>query len=111
MFVDGSQQQQGERTFEILVESEPAGARIELNDGYEGVTPLKLSVLGNLDGTWKLDTQITALPVNPGQQVQTKFFHSFDHHQIPKRIFFDMSLIRVQQPSIDVNVNTGDPNE
>lgn len=94
----------------IFVETDPPGARIEVNNGYEGIAPLKISVPARPDGTWAENTKVTASPVLPGQQVQTKFFWQFDHHKIPKRIFFDMNLVR-PRPSIDVNLNNGEDDE
>ncbi len=93
------------RAAEILVESDPPGARIEMNDGYEGTAPLRLKVPVKADGRWADTAKITASPVVAGQQVQLKLF--FPGQSVPKRIFFDMNLVR-SRPSIDVNIDSSD---
>jgi hypothetical protein len=77
------------RTF---IESDPPGARIEINSQYVGVTPLRVNI-PRRDAEWDpISITIVASPVIPGQQVQTKYV---GHNEpTPTHIFFDMSLVR-----------------
>ncbi len=93
------------REMGIIIDTEPEGARIEVNDEYQGVSPITVMVTANPDGTWMQSTDIRALPIYDGQYVQSKHFYAFDQRKVPKRILFDMNLVR-PRPSIDVNLNT-----
>jgi hypothetical protein len=77
-------------THQVEILSEPAGARIEVNDNYVGDTPLTITVATNL----YLPTVIRALPIYAGQWTQTKVFGYglFTPSEVPSRIFFDMRL-------------------
>ena len=101
-----------DRKIEIL--SEPAGARIEVNDDYVGDTPTTISVPCTPDGRFTENTVIRATPTRPGDYTQTKFFsggYGYGYRNlyrnlnssIPKRIFFDMRLGPVPE-SIDINL-------
>jgi hypothetical protein len=60
------------RQVEIL--SEPPGARIEVNDNYIGDTPITTTFQCSPDGRFLETTSIRALPTQPGDYVQFKFF-------------------------------------
>ena len=85
--------------FEVLVETSDPGSRIELDGEYVGVSPLKVTVWGDRDGTFHGGgdghTVFKAYPVKPGQFVQTKSFlngaQQFmfgQEDRVPKRLFF-----------------------
>jgi hypothetical protein len=82
--------------------SEPAGARIEVNDDYVGDAPITLQIPQDAQdpGYFTKNTVIRALPTEGGDYVQTKVFTG---DRIPSRIFFDMHL-GPARPSVDVNV-------
>jgi hypothetical protein len=89
---------------EIL--SEPAGARIEVNDDYVGNAPITVEIPQSA-GYFKTTTTIRALPTEAGDYTQQKMFFApllNDGVKIPSRILFDMHLVPAT-PSIDVNVN------
>ena len=102
------------RQVEIL--SEPPGARIEVNDNYIGDAPITTTFHCSSDGRFLETTRIRALPTQPGDYVQSKFFSggyptdsalrgystSNLNDTIPARIFFDMRLGPVNR---DINVN------
>jgi hypothetical protein len=75
-----------------LIESDPPGARIEINSQYVGTTPLRVNI-PRLDSNWStISVTIIASPINPGQQVQTKYIAS--NESTPTHVFFDMNLVR-----------------
>ena len=90
----------GTIAYKVQVESNEPGVRIEVNQEYVGQTPLILTVFGDKDGTFhnfgSSQYVIRALPVKPGQNIQTKIFRTGGwfgaEDTIPKRIFFDMGL-------------------
>ena len=90
----------GTIAYNVLIESSEPGVRIEANNDYIGNTPLTLKIFGDKDGTFhnfgSYDYVIRALPVKPGQHVQTKVFHTGqwfrDEDKIPKRVFFEMGI-------------------
>ncbi len=90
---------------EVLIESDPPGARIEVNDEYKGTTPLTVSIAVQPNGSAEHFTRIVALPV-PGQAQQSKSFmpSRFGEFPVPKRILFVMNL-GTAKPAIDVNVH------
>lgn len=81
----------------VEVDSSESGARIEANQEAAGKTPTTLKVFGDKDGTFhnfgSYHYTITAYPVRPGQEPQTKDFRTggwfTPEDRIPKRIFFD----------------------
>jgi hypothetical protein len=85
----------------VEVESSEPGARIEADNEYVGKTPLTLKVFGDKDGTFhnfgSYHYTITAHPVRPGQQSQTKDFRTggwfTPEDRIPKKIFFDFGPV------------------
>lgn len=89
--------------FVTKVISIPSGARIELDGDYLGDTPLEINwEVGEVyssRGLFRRNHIIKALPLYEGQYVQIKVFRGgFQHYQsdkVPKRIFFDMNLVRV----------------
>lgn len=92
---------------DMRVISQPPGARIELNNGYMGETPLSIKVPCSPDGRFLETVIVRALPIIEGHYSQTKIFHGgytmIRNDQVPPTIFFDMRL-SPSNPSIDVNV-------
>jgi hypothetical protein len=98
----------------VEIISEPAGARIEVNDNYVGDAPITVEIPQS-GGYFTRNTVIRALPTEGGDYVQTKHFSGSipdvwypetvgtARDQIPSRILFDMHLGQVT-PSVDVNV-------
>jgi hypothetical protein len=90
--------------FKIVLESDPPGARIEVNGEYIGVAPTTYTVRGNGDrsfnGSWVQGGDIVFTATPPHDQtnlyVQKKafspsaFFKQGDH--IPERMLFDMHV-------------------
>ncbi len=75
-----------------LIESDPPGARIEINNQYIGTTPLRVDI-PRRDAEWDLiPVTIIANPTIPGQQVQTKYIGPDE--PTPTHVFFDMNLVR-----------------
>jgi hypothetical protein len=88
--------------FQIAIDSDPEGMRVEVNDEYVGVTPTSYTIPGNADrsfnGSWVQKPDITFVATPPHDRtdlyVQSKsfspsaFFKQGDH--IPEKIFFDM---------------------
>jgi len=102
--------------YPTYIESEPSGARIEVNNEYIGKTPLtkilprtyRYQFKGLLFGGNQITTlgsvAITAYPVKPGQQTQTKYIGS--DQAMPRHIFFDMSLVPANPPQkIELDIN------
>ena len=91
-------------SFQIAIESDPQGARIEVNGDYIGTAPTTARVQGNADrsfnGAWVQGSSIEFVATPPHDQtnlyVQRKFFSPSaffkqgDH--IPERMLFDMHL-------------------
>jgi hypothetical protein len=85
----------------VEVESSEPGARIEANNDYVGKTPCTLKIFGDKDGTFhnfgSYYYTVTAYPVRPGQQSQTKHFRTggwfTPEDKIPKKIFFDFGAV------------------
>jgi hypothetical protein len=90
---------QGTVAYEVQIDSNEPGVRIETNKEYAGPTPLVLKIFGDKDGTFHSfgnpNYIIQAVPVKAGQNLQTKYFHTGDDFigddKIPKRIYFDMA--------------------
>jgi hypothetical protein len=89
----------GTIAYQVLIESSEPGVRIEANQEYVGTTPLQLKIFGDKDGTFhnfgSPEYVIRAVPVRPGQYMQTKVFRTgkwfAPEDMIPKRVFFDMT--------------------
>ena len=89
----------------VDVESSEPGARIEANNDYVGKTPCTLKIFGDKDGTFhnfgSYHYTVTAYPVRPGQQPQTKDFRTggwfTPEDTIPKKIFFDFGPVSESQ--------------
>jgi hypothetical protein len=87
---------QGTIAYLVEVDSSDPGARIEANNEFVGKTPMTLKIFGDKKGRFhnfgSYHYTITAYPVRPGQQPQTKdfrtggWFNGVD--QIPKKLFF-----------------------
>jgi hypothetical protein len=90
--------------FKIAIDSDPPGARIEVNGEYIGVAPTTYTVRGNDDrsfnGSWVQGGDIVFTATPPHDQtnlyVQKKafspsaFFKQGDH--IPEKMLFDMHV-------------------
>jgi hypothetical protein len=103
----------GMSTRQVEILSEPPGARIEVNDNYIGDTPITTTLQCSPDGRFLETTSIRALPTQPGDYVQSKFFFggypaysAFGgypaNNNLNDAIFFDMRLGPVNR---DINVN------
>ncbi len=97
----------------VEIVSEPAGARIEVNDNYVGDAPITVEIPQN-GGYFTQKTVIRALPTEAGDYVQAKHFSGNipdvwypetmgSRDQIPSRILFNMHL-GPATPSVNVNV-------
>jgi hypothetical protein len=99
-----SRSQSAQQPKEIQIISEPAGARIEVNDDYVGDAPITIKVPQN-NGRFTKTTLIRALPIEAGNYVQTKSFYGPEGlpfaeaapsgADIPSRILFDMRLTSI----------------
>ncbi|KKK92718.1 hypothetical protein LCGC14_2700150, partial [marine sediment metagenome] len=79
---------------------------------YIGNTPIDIQWEGWNERTFNNDHKVRALPIHPGQQIQSKLFWGRSSwlrkyaKPIPETIFFDMNLIRYQPidspPTFDV---------
>lgn len=78
----------------IQIVSEPAGARIEVDQDYVGNAPLEIKV-PQRDGNFTRSTTIQATPTSAGQVVQSKYFNYSS--PIPSRVLFTMDLLPVPQ--------------
>lgn len=90
--------------FKVAIDSDPQGARIDVNGDYVGKTPTSYVVKGNADrsfnGSWVQGGEIVFTATPSSEQtnlyVQTKsfspsaFFKQGDH--IPENMFFDMHI-------------------
>jgi hypothetical protein len=78
--------------YTIKIISDPPGARIEVDNDYVGDAPIEIQVEGGRERIFLCfpTTQIRAIPIYPGQSVQTKTFYQRD--KIPNTILFDMNL-------------------
>jgi hypothetical protein len=74
-----------------LIESDPPGARIEINNQYVGNTPLRVNIPRLNTALDTISVTIVATPIIPGQEVQTKYI-GFDE-PTPTHVFFDMNLV------------------
>ena len=85
----------------VEVESSEPGARIEANKEYTGRTPCTLKIFGDKDGTFhnfgSYHYTVTAYPIRPGHQPQTKDFRTggwfTSEDRIPMKIFFDFGPV------------------
>src|SRR5437660_1438953 len=71
---------EGTIAYQVEVESSEPGARVEANNEYIGKTPCILKIFGDKDGTYhnfgSYHYTLTAYPLGPGQQPQTKDFRT-----------------------------------
>lgn len=87
----------GTIAYYVQVECSEPGTKIEANGDYLGTAPLTVKIWGDRDGTFhnfgSYTYTIRALPVRPGQQVQTKEFRTggwfTPEDMIPKRGYLD----------------------
>jgi len=87
----------------IEVLTEPAGARIHINDAFAGYSPVKAPVRrmwrGDPQYPMTLDlVKIEALPVGAGQCVQTGVFGQ-NSAKTPPQVSFNMTACAPAQPS------------
>jgi hypothetical protein len=101
--------------FQVAIDSDPQGARIEVNNDYVGKTPTTYSIAGNSDrsfnGNWVQGSMIEFVATPPADQtnlfIQKKvfrpsaFFQQGDH--IPEKMLFDMHV-----KSEQFNINVGE---
>lgn len=105
----------GTIAYEVIVESEQPGCRIEVDGDYVGMTPIKIKVFGDRDGTFHsfgtMNWVIKAYPPKgSGGMVQVKQYGTggwfTPEAKIPKRIYFNTDLDAVKpKERIDVNIN------
>src|ERR1051326_485998 len=90
---------QGTVAYNIPVESNPSGAKVEVNYKLAGVTPLTIKIFGDRDGTFHNfgsdEFIIRAYPPNGGTFPQTKIFKTgafgVKDDKVPERIAFDFT--------------------
>jgi S1-C subfamily serine protease len=91
----------GTIAYYVEVEASVPGVKIEANGDFIGTTPCTLKIFGDKDGTFhnfgSYTYEVRALPTRPGEIVQVKTFRTggwfTPEDRIPKRIFFEMSLV------------------
>ncbi len=106
----------GTIVYQIMVESNTEGARVEVNGDYIGKTPISVKVFGDRDGTFHdfgtEDFVIRVFPVKTGQKIQTKVFRTgrwfSAEDKIPTRLYFDLDL-NEEGFTIDVPKNPEEP--
>ena len=90
--------------YQVGIDSDPQGVRVEVNNDYVGKTPVTYSISGNSDrsfnGNWVQGSMIEFVATPPAEAtnlfVQRKlfrpsaFFQQGDH--IPEKMFFDMRV-------------------
>lgn len=90
--------------FKVAIDSDPQGARIDVNGDYVGKTPTSCVVRGNADrsfnGSWVQGNDIVFTATPPHEQTNlyeqkksfspSAFFKQGDH--IPENMFFDMHI-------------------
>jgi hypothetical protein len=85
--------------FEVLVETKPPGAKIEVNGDTVGISPLKVMLFAEHDREvhHNLPYIIIAYPTAPGDFQQIIRFHrdSMFNRYIPTNIYFDMHMDKV----------------
>lgn len=105
---------QGTIAYEVQIETDEPGSKIEVNGEYVGQTPCTVKLWGDKDGTFhnfgSSTWVVTAHPLHAGQTLQTKTFYTGGWFQredrIPKRIYLDLNLDAVKpKERIDINVN------
>lgn len=88
--------------FTIAIDSDPQGARVEVNNDYAGTTPTTYTIQGNADrsfnGNWVEGSMIEFVATPPSGQTNlyvikksfrpSAFFQQGDH--IPEKMFFDL---------------------
>lgn len=77
-----------------LIESDPPGARIEINNQYVGNAPLRVNIPRLNSVLDPISVTIIANPIIPGQQVQAKYI-GIDE-PTPTHVFFDMNLVSIK---------------
>ena len=90
---------QGTIAYYVEIESSEPGARVETNGDYIGVTPTKIRIFGDKDGTFhNFGSQqyiIQVYPVTTNQFIQSKVYRTggwfSQEDQIPKRLYFDLN--------------------
>ena len=102
--------------FQVAIDSDPEGVRVEVNNDYVGKTPTTYTVAGNSDrsfsGNWIQGPMIEFVATPPAGETNlfaqkklfrpSAFFQQGDH--IPEKIFFDMH-VKTEQ------INLGEPSQ
>lgn len=103
--------------YHVPIESNPPGARIEINHDTIGTAPFTATILGGHNGCWPDNNRVYIMKAYPltdaGGRVQTKTFYSGafpgdpkDH--IPKHIVFDMDVAPIpssSKPNVDLDLH------
>ena len=89
---------QGTIPYEVLIDATPPGARIVANGADIGLTPVRLKIYGDKDGTFhdfgSYYYVVQAMPLTTNQFPQARYFHTgrwfSPEDRIPQRIDFNM---------------------
>lgn len=94
----------GTRAYKVSVETDPPGAKIEVNGDMVGESPITITIFGDKDRTFhnfgSYQFVVKAYPVSAGQHAQEKVFQTggwfTSEDQIPNRIYFNLGLEAVK---------------
>lgn len=89
----------GTMAYEVQVEANEPGVKVEVNGEVVGETPVTLKIFGDPDGTFHdfgdFYYTVRGLPIHTNQYVQTAQFRTghlmSGEDRIPRRIYFDMN--------------------
>lgn len=92
---------QGTIAYEVMVESNEPGTKIEVNYKFAGVAPLKLKIFGDRDGTFHNfgsdEYIVRAYPTGTNNFPQTKIFKTgafgIKDDKVPERIYFEFAPV------------------
>jgi hypothetical protein len=91
----------GTIAYYVEIESNEAGARVEVNEDHVGITPIKIRVWGDKDGTFhNFGTSDFVIKVTPARDgyVQTKVFRTggwfAQEDRVPTKLYFDLKQKR-----------------
>jgi len=105
------QHKDGSVPYQVSVDTSDPGARIEVNNEDAGMAPTTITIYGDKDGTFHGEGWyvIRALPArgSKGQHIQIKRFWRGGwfqpEAQIPRRLYFDMSLPTDDDSTLNLN--------
>jgi hypothetical protein len=88
----------GTIAYNVQIESNESGARVEADGDYVGKTPMTLKIFGDKDGTFhnfgSYEYVIRVFPVKTNQFIQTKVFRTggwfSPEDKVPSHLFFDL---------------------